>query len=781
MRLPGAAATIFAATACLASYPISTPEGSAVKLVCTALTAAFLWPHLGTGGLRRFAILMAGLAAALLGTDPWSAGIGVVVILAAACVRAPAPLRSMCSGSLLATGCLSLWLLFDATGFMWTWTSRLSWFITSRLSGLRGEAEPLAPNHTSLPLLAFATILWLAPLLPRPSHPAKQARLGVAILVAGVLCVTFRQPVLAYGAIALASLLGDWKERPRTPWHRTLAGAASTLFPLFLIILITVGAPSAIQPRRSIGIVDGGLKTLRLPGRDVAVSTPDQANFGTLPTLLPLYDWTVSALPPDFEAGAIADLGVLLVISPTRPFSSDQRHAIESFVRAGGRLLVLGDHTDIGGIMGPLNQLLSFTSIRFDFDSAIPMDMPNWRWQHCLRSAWHPAFYGKANESFHISVGASLTVGDGARTLVLGDRAFSDEGRPKNGESRLGDMRRQPEERMGGLPLVAEQAVGRGLVQVWGDTSGFQTTNVTWTGDQIVTTFETLVARDPSRFGNASVALALMGAACSGLFLMAGRTSALLACLAVGSLGCGQALKWCVAGRPSIPPRSFAQVAVFDRSHRPGYPTSDPQFSLYRLCELFIRRGDLLLATADFDSALASHPKSWVIVAPNQAYSRQEARRLADYVEQGGRLYVAAGYKHHDGVQPLLQEFSLDVDPSPYGAAHNSRITRPDWRAAITGDSIHPEPQDARADDPFRDPYDADIASRESHPIIGQGEPLLTCWGRPLVVAVRRGKGVFVLFADSRFLNNEALEIGSGPAAELNKKNAEFVLRCLEL
>ena len=334
---------------------------------------------------------------------------------------------------------------------------------------------------------------------------------------------------------------------------------------------------SAFSPAsRTIGIVEGGLKTLQLPSAPQKVEAED-AVFGGLKLLLPLYGWQDRILPATFDASSLEDIGTLCIINPTRNLSAAQQKAVETFIRNGGSLLALGDHTDIGGIRGPLNSLLAFTSIRFNYDSAIPLDQ-NWKWINSLRAAPHPAFGRRDNSTLGILIGASLTCGRSARVLVVGDRSFSDSGRPWYGVSHLGNMSYDPGERLGGLPLVAEERVGRGLVQVWGDTSGFQDTSLTETHTFLAALFRNLQNYRPWPVKRIYLALGYLIAALLGILLLSRHPGALFASALIGAL---LFTVWTNHGIDQSPwPDLHGQAAVLDNSHLPQYPQTTPESPL---------------------------------------------------------------------------------------------------------------------------------------------------------------------------------------------------------
>jgi len=185
-----------------------------------------------------------------------------------------------------------------------------------------------------------------------------------------------------------------------------------------------------------------------------------------------------SSAGPAITPGDLDQAAVAIFINPTRVPGAGEVECLRAYVEAGGGLLVLGDHTDIGGSRAALNAVLSFAGIRFNFDSAVPL---RHNWQGCLEVRPHPITrrLGEPPGSelrAQLAVGASLAVTGPAKSLVLGRYAFADRGDSLNGGAAafLGDLVRDRREAVGDVALVAAQQVGRGRVLVFGDTSPFQ-------------------------------------------------------------------------------------------------------------------------------------------------------------------------------------------------------------------------------------------------------------------------------------------------------------------
>ncbi len=72
----------------------------------------------------------------------------------------------------------------------------------------------------------------------------------------------------------------------------------------------------------------------------------------------------------EIEAADIAGAQILVLINSPKRWMAAERRVVLNFVSAGGSLLVLGDHTDVFGLMRGFNTLVGPEGVRFRFDSA---------------------------------------------------------------------------------------------------------------------------------------------------------------------------------------------------------------------------------------------------------------------------------------------------------------------------------------------------------------------------------------------------------------------------
>jgi len=135
-------------------------------------------------------------------------------------------------------------------------------------------------------------------------------------------------------------------------------------------------------------------------------------------------------------------------------------------------LLVLGDHTDVFGLMQGFNTLLDAFGIQFRFDSAYHVRET---WRGSQVAAPDAVAWGWDAENPSVAVGASLELSGPARPLLTGRYGFSDAGVRENYVgSFLGNYSYDRGEKLGDVVLVATATRGRGRVVAWGDTSAFQ-------------------------------------------------------------------------------------------------------------------------------------------------------------------------------------------------------------------------------------------------------------------------------------------------------------------
>ena len=558
--------------------------------------------------------------------------------------------------------------------------------------------------------------------------------IAVQLWVAGLDSVLFNAQVLY---LAAALLPAAWYSRSTPVGHHTRPagrfGAWRVGVVLAAGILLGIGLglmPSQGTGRGKIVLLDKGYLDWRVAefGRYGGRSG---GMFGRLPGLLEAQGYEVAKVPGTLTGEALAGAGALVIINLMDRLEPEEKQAVWDWVRAGGSLVVLGDHTGVMGIREPFNDLLGPVKIEFRFDSATYWGQT---WRDALMILPHPITRGVAvAEDIQIWIGASLALRPPARPVVAAKYGYSDIGDEQNADrSFLGDRRHNPGEQVGDLCLVAEARDGRGRVLVFGDTSSIQ-------GGALVTSwafagrmFQWLTNPPERSVAAVRLVAALVGVVgllvgfkvlrhftISWLILALGLIVALEATGHLGSLG--------------GPRRIEGPKAVIDLAHGERFD----QLTWYDDClgglELnLVRNGYTPLLMREFSASLIKDSELLVVIAPGRSFGRAEVEVLRDFAEVGGILILSTGYEEKDGSETLLGLFGVELQNVPL--AH--------FQVEVFGEMVR-----------FAEAWPLKVGAPGSIPIGGYpGFP------DPVAVFVPMGTGGALIIGDSQFFLNANLE-----------------------
>ncbi|HID07417.1 MAG TPA: hypothetical protein EYP10_09750, partial [Armatimonadetes bacterium] len=156
----------------------------------------------------------------------------------------------------------------------------------------------------------------------------------------------------------------------------------------------------------------------------------------------------------------LQNASIVIIINPERSPTSGESRLLEQFIARGGGLLVMGEHTDMGGMMKHLKAWLKPFDIEFNFDSAKSIFE---YWRGCYKLLPSAITAGLDEREVQISIGASLKVNPPAQPLILGRLAWSDAGNRRNvREAYLGNLEYDADEPLGDINLTAIRHYKRG-------------------------------------------------------------------------------------------------------------------------------------------------------------------------------------------------------------------------------------------------------------------------------------------------------------------------------
>jgi hypothetical protein len=458
--------------------------------------------------------------------------------------------------------------------------------------------------------------------------------------------------------------------------------------------------------------------------------------FGNLPTFMNTMGLKSRRIS-DITKESLSGAKVLVLININEEIPPEQIDTIWDFVKNGGSLLMLGDHTwrDKNG-KNWLNEILKPTNIKYNFDSA---QFFIGGWLHSYEYAAHPITHNLGDEENEagIVVGASLKTSYPAVPLILGRYGYSDAGNVYNTNGYLGNFEYDMSEQAGDLVLAAEQSYGKGKVLVFGDTSGFVNAILVDTYPFINRVFNWLASDSLPKPYPITFALGLIFLAGAVLlFLKTGRDTGtlFLAVLVIVFVvvSAGFVSAWKIE-RPMTGNIAYVDASHFERYSKEAW-RDDGTMGLHLN---LMRNGYLSFQLRDFSPEKINNSKVLVLIAPTKPFSNSEIKMLKAYVEDGGRLFLTVGWEEREVSLPLLKAFNFRIGDTPLGyfkvAVPNTSETAMFWKAWPV--------------------YSDDSAAK------------IICSNKeyPLIAVKDYGKGKVVVVGDSQFFLNKNLEMEKVP------------------
>ena len=499
---------------------------------------------------------------------------------------------------------------------------------------------------------------------------------------------------------------------------------------------------------------------------------PPHGSYGRLSSgmygMLPVFVESLGAesvVSPDLSDADLQDADALVLLFPDDPWQEGQRERIEAFVRRGGSLLVMGEHTtrDADGT-NRFNEVLTPTAMQVRFDSAT---FAVGGWLQSYEAMSHPVTAGVTDErnQFGVVIGASVETRWPARPLLIGTWGWNDPGDEASPRAMMGNGRYDPGEKLGDVVLAAEQPLGKGRVITFGDTSGL--TNAINVSSHVFTSrlFAYLAGGGPRMHPAWRQCLALLAGALLGVLLCRRpgilRTGIVAIALTASLAVCGQANQASARvlsdGRLQRP----NNLAYIDASHVEAYSSESwrPD-GTGGLALTLMRNGYLTLTAPDLTPERLERASLLVSIAPFRPFSQTEIETVRDFVEAGGTLIMTAGYEEAAPGRPLLDAFgfAVGIPESP---------------------TLEPEPMGH-----FKAPY-LESQSRRVYVRFHAASPVTCSDGvarviaygknnRPVIMMREVGAGRAILIGDPCFAMNKNLENENGAPFEGLRENADF-------
>jgi hypothetical protein len=516
----------------------------------------------------------------------------------------------------------------------------------------------------------------------------------------------------------------------------------------FLVAVTLVGVVSPGNPAKRAILVhnQGGLDWDRpVFGRFGIFSG---GMFGLLPVYAQANGYRFKTLDRDsIMAEDLSGFQTLVLINSPKMWKGEELRTVRDFVARGSGLLILGDHTDVFGLMTGFNSLLAEFGILYQFDSAYHA-RPTWR--GCLSAAPDAVAAGWDVETPGVAIGASLKLSGSSRPLLNARYSHSDHGVRSNViGSFLGNYTYEDSEQLGDQTLIATATHGLGRVIVLGDTSPFQG-NFGYSFPRTVGPLLALLAR-PTNVLDRPFARAVAAVLLIAVLLICwmnrweGRSAAAIA----GSLLMGVAVAW-IASRATLqsPIKVDSDCFLIDKSHRPAVGHHEAKVNPSGPLSANLERCGLRVVDVDeWDRTAIAKAKGIAFIAPQRSFTKAEVDDLLRFEEAGGVVLLAVGEPDSAASRPLFLAHGLDLANRPLGTVPSTGVN-PGRRA--------------REKPRFLDAWPIVSTSSEDLATV-PGVDVLYRAGDDVVALFRRhGRGGLLFFSDTRYFSSMNIEDMSG-------------------
>lgn len=467
--------------------------------------------------------------------------------------------------------------------------------------------------------------------------------------------------------------------------------------------------------------------------------------FSMVPKYLDTFGFEVDIVP-SLEEVAWNDTDIVVLVNFNEELNPAAHEKVADFVRAGGALSIVGDHTDMQGIATRMNALTDGMGIMLNDDTADSILLHRRKlWTNALQFHDNLLTHGFRNHSdVQVWGGASLSLKPGAIPVVSGKYGFSDSADPLNlgFGGRLGNRRLEWGEKAGDVVLVAVSSYGKGRLLFFGDTSSFQTPGIASSWLFVNRLFWWLVSEDVvTHSATLKVASYLLGFLILMIMLLKSKASA-----SSGALLISLVIAILVShGINSALSHSY-DLEILDRMNKDNVALINT--SLGEQMDLAILSPNSAMGLAYnlmrcgfvpiFGCYRTIQPGMIFLAAPTRKITNAEAARLTGFVYNGGILFLVAGWETVPIANNLLKKFELSIQPVMLGPVP--------WRYPLLPETL------AIQEPNFKEAWPIKILNPQTT------VPFYTFEDYILTSITRKGEGRFVLISDHRFLVGENLE-----------------------
>ncbi len=390
--------------------------------------------------------------------------------------------------------------------------------------------------------------------------------------------------------------------------------------------------------------------------------------------------YTVSLNYEPITMARLDSVDVLMIKTPTEPFSAGEIDAIEDFVAGGGGLLLIGDHTNLFGMTTHLNVIAERFGMRFRYDDTFDIMTTGFSQYRKPRSAFHPA--AREVQEFGFLTSCSIEGGMGTRPVMLGCGLGSEDvdyGHPNFFGNIAYDLR----DRFGVFLQAGAAAFGDGRVMLFSDSTCLSNFCMFSPGRcELALGMIDYLNRRGRRYpfiipmmlaltGILGIALVVTSLRQGGsLVPVRGFVVMLPALLAGAALGIFAISHVNAALHGSLAWRQSDKVVLFDTEHTtasfftyPGAPRRSGAMG-FEVLYLCAQRIGAHPSTGSLKELCAVQPSGAVVVNPSRSFSGEDLNSVDTFLREGGMLLLLDSICNGASTaNELLGNYGLGIGP----------------------------------------------------------------------------------------------------------------------
>jgi hypothetical protein len=347
---------------------------------------------------------------------------------------------------------------------------------------------------------------------------------------------------------------------------------------------------------------------------------------------------------------------ILILKCPTQSYTSDEIRAIRSFVRTGGGLYLIGDHTNVFGMNTFLNQVSEQFGIRFNTDATYELGTGNLSVYQSDALFSHAVMRHVPQFEFMTSCTVeptSLLASFSMENIIIGDRVTSEPGTYAT-ENFFRESVGSADSSFGYLLQVAAMKYGQGRVVAFSDSTVFSSFSIFTNGYQNFTLGVLEYLNRTNTYAWGTLIFLSIALLTGGLFVWSFRSSPKLLILWVflfsGILAVSAAVPLFSSLTDTAYPLPTAQRPVFhvafDQQHSSVQISLKPTGMLestdrnYGTFYVWTQRVGCVPSIENSLADAIAQGNVVVIINPTQSFSDQDLQRITSYLEHGGRILL---------------------------------------------------------------------------------------------------------------------------------------------